>query len=214
MNLLKKKYIKKQNIIVLPSGSSLKQFKNFSNVKNYFKIGYFGSLYKSRGLELIKKLAKIDRKNEYYLYGDLRNINYLKYQNLIKNLYFKNHIPYKDIPKNLSKMDILILPYVSAITVAGDVGDITRYTSPLKLFDYLSAGKIILCSDYKVLKEVIDKNNAIFVKNFKNIYSWKSEINKLKNHPQKQIIISKNNYNLSKRFTLRERAKQILKEVG
>ena len=66
-----------------------------------------------------------------------------------------------------------MLPYVSAITVAGDVGDITKYTSPLKLFDYLSAGKIIICSDYKVLKEVINKNNAIFVKNFKNINSTK-----------------------------------------
>ena len=148
------------------------------------------------------------------MFDNLKNINYLKYKNLIKNLYFQNHVPYKDIPKNLSKMDILILPYVSAITVAGDVGDITKYTSPLKLFDYLSAGKIILCSDYEVLKEVIDENNAIFVKNYKNIYSWKNEINKLSNQPQKQFIISKNNYNLSKRFTLKERAKKILKEVS
>ena len=44
--------------------------------------------------------------------------------------------------------------YVSDITVAGDVGDITKFTSPLKLFDYLSAGKIIICSDYKVLKRL------------------------------------------------------------
>jgi len=210
---LKKKYINKKKILVLPSGSSLKYIRNFSKFKNYFKIGYFGSLYKSRGLELIKKLAKIDKKNEYYLYGDLTNINYFKYKNL-KNLHFKNHIPYKDIPEKLSKMDILMLPYVSAITVAGDVGDITKYTSPLKLFDYLSAGKIIICSDYKVLKEVINKNNAIFVKNFKNINSWKSEINRLSNQPQKQFIMSKNNYNLSKRFTLKERAKKILKEIS
>ena len=211
---INKRYMKKNKIIVLPSGSSLKNTKNFSNIKSYFKIGYFGSLYKSRGIDLIKKLAKIDRTNEYYLYGDLKNINYLKYRNSIKNLHFKNHIPYKDISKYLSKMDILILPYVSTITVAGDVGDITKYTSPLKLFDYLSAGKIIVCSNYKVLKEVINEDNAIFVKNYKNIYSWKNEINKLKNLPQKQFIISKNNYNLSKRFTLKERAKKILREIN
>ena len=75
-------------------------------------------------------IIKIDRKNEYYLYGDLNNINLLKYKNLIKNLHFRDHVPYKDIPKKLSKMNILILPYVSAITVAGDVGDITKYTNP------------------------------------------------------------------------------------
>ena len=111
-------------------------------------------------------------------------------------------------------MDLLILPYVSAITVAGDVGDITKYTSPLKLFDYLTAGKVILCSDYKVLKEAINQNNGIFVKNFKNIYSWRNEIIKLSNQPQKQFIISRNNYNLSKSFTLKERAKRILKEIN
>ena len=29
------------------------------------------------------------------------------------------------------------MPYVSSITVAGNIGDITKFTSPLKLFDYL-----------------------------------------------------------------------------
>ena len=41
-----------------------------------------------------------------------------------------------------------------------------------------------------------------------------SEINRLSNQPQKQFIMSKNNYNLSKRFTLKERAKKILKEIS
>ena len=45
------------------------------------------------------------------------------------------------------------MPYTSSITVAGDVGDITKYTSPLKLFDYLSTGKVIICSDISVLKD-------------------------------------------------------------
>ena len=104
------------------------------------------------------------------------------------------------------------MPYVSSITAAGDVGDNTKFTSPLKLFDYLSVGKIILCSDFQVLKEVIDdKKNAIFIKNYKNIFSWKNEINKLSNQPQKQLIMSRNNYKLSKSYSLKERAKLILK---
>ena len=208
-----KKYIQKRKVIVLPSGSSLKQIKIFKKREKNFNIGYFGSLYKSRGLDLIIKLAKIDKANEYHLYGDLKDIKYLRYKNSIKNLHLKNHVPYKNIPEKLSKMDILILPYVSSITVAGDVGDITKYTSPLKLFDYLSAGKVIVCSDYKVLKEVINNKNAIFIRNYRNIYSWKNEINRLSCQPQKQFIMSKNNYNLSKEFSLKERAKKILKEM-
>ena len=112
-------------------------------------------------------------------------------------------------------MDILLMPYSSSITVAGDVGDITKFTSPLKLFDYLCAGKIIICSDFKVLKEVVkEKQNAIFVKNFKNSFAWKNEIQKLKNQPNKQLIISKNNYKLGQRYSLDKRAKKILEEIN
>ena len=209
-----KKIINENKILILPSGSSIKKKFEFLINKNFFNIGYFGSLYKSRGLDLIVKLAKIDNKNQYFIYGDFNKINNFKLKNSIKNLHLKNYIPYKDVSKNLSKMDILLMPYVSSITAAGDVGDNTKFTSPLKLFDYLSVGKIILCSNYQVLREVIDdKKNAIFVKNFKNIFSWKIEIDKLSNQPQKQYIISKNNYKLSKNYSLKERAKLILKSL-
>jgi glycosyltransferase involved in cell wall biosynthesis len=200
--------------IVLPSGSSIKKNFNFFNKKKYFNIGYFGSLYKSRGFDLIKKLAKIDKKNQYFIYGSLNNSSSHKIKNPAKNLHYKDYIPYKDIPKALSKMDILLMPYVSSITAAGDVGDNTKFTSPLKLFDYLSVGKIILCSDFDVLKEVIkNKKNTIFIKNFSNIFSWKNEIQKLSNQPEKQLIMSKNNYKLSKSYSLKERAKIILKLI-
>ena len=47
----------------------------------------------------------------------------------------------------------------------------TKYTSPLKLFDYLSVGKVIICSDFKVLREILkEKQNAIFVQNYSNIF--------------------------------------------
>ena len=111
-------------------------------------------------------------------------------------------------------MDILLLPYASSIKIAGGVGDITKYTSPLKLFDYLCAGKIIMCSNFDVLKEVIqDKKNAIFVKNYKNPNSWKNEILKLQNQLSKQFIMSKNNHLLSKKFSLKRRAQLILNSI-
>ena len=211
---VKKYNINKNKILVLPSGSSLKIKFNFRYNKKNFKIGYFGSLYKSRGLNLIYELAKIDKKNEYYIYGNIKNLKNSKRNIFIKNLNLYSHIPYKEISKNLSEMDILLMPYVSPITVAGDVSDITKYTSPLKLFDYLSAGKIIICSDYAVLKEVIkEKKNAVFVKNYKNVFAWRNEIKKLKYQHDKQIILSKNNHQLSKKYSLVNRANKILKEI-
>ena len=211
---VRKNLVKENKIIVLPSGSSIKKKFKFSNNKKFFKIGYFGSLFKSRGLNLISNLAKIDKKNSYHVYGDINGINKFQYRNIHKNIHINKYVPYKDIPNELKKMDILIMPYVSSITVAGDVGDITKFTSPLKLFDYLSAGKIIICSELDVLKETIKENkNAIFVKNYTNVFSWKNEIQKLKNQPCKQLIISKNNYRLSKNYSLNQRAKSILEGI-
>ena len=106
---------------------------------------------------MIKDLAKIDKNNQYYLYDDLNKLKNFNYKNSSKNMFLNQYIPYKDIPNELKKMDILLMPYSSSITVAGDVGDITKFTSPLKLFDYLCAGKIIICSDFKVLKEVVKR---------------------------------------------------------
>ena len=206
--------INSNKIVVLPSGSSIKKKFEFSTKKKFFKIGYFGSLFRSRGLDLIKNLAKIDKQNKYYLFGNLDEIKNLKYKNFNKNIFFNNYIPYRNIPNELKKMDILLMPYVSSITVAGNIGDITKFTSPLKLFDYLSVGKIIMCSDFNVLKEAVkEKKNVIFIKNYLNPYSWRNEINKLKNQPQKQFIISKNNYKLSKKYSLTNRANRILNEI-
>lgn len=209
-----KGYTDQKKILLLPSGSSLKNIFKFNLKKKKFKIGYFGSLYKSRGIDLIFKLAKIDKDNDYFLYGDLNQISKSKIQNHSKNLIINDHIPYNKIPNVLAKMDILLIPYVSSITVSGDVGDITKYTSPLKLFDYLCVGKIIVCSEYDVLKEIIKNNkNAIFIKNYKNPYSWKNELSKLKNQKSKQFIISKNNYLLGKDYSLKKRAQLILNSI-
>ena len=85
---LNKKYIDENKTLLLPSGSSIKNNFRF-NLKAEFKIGYFGSLYKSRGVDLILKLSKIDKKNKYFLYGDLKNVSKSKLKNVSKNLKLK-----------------------------------------------------------------------------------------------------------------------------
>ncbi len=214
-NYINKYLVNKKKFIVLPSGSSIVQ--NFINPisKQKYNIGYLGSLYKSRGFNLIINLAKIDKKNNYYLYGNLKNIKNLNSKRYIKNLFINNYIPYAKIPKVLSKMDFLLMPYTSTITAAGDVGDISKFTSPLKLFDYLSVGKVIFSSDLKVLREVLkEKKNVIFIKNSNNVYSWKMEIEKLINQKMKIRIMSKNNFLYSKNFNHINRVKKIIDEIN
>ena len=203
-----------KRIIVLPSGSSLKKtIKNFDILKkNNFDIGLFGSIFKW-DLKLLFKLIEIDKKNNYHIYGD-RNNPFFQINNNKHNLKFKGYIEYKNIKNELAKMDILLMPYGKKIATGGNLGDITEFTSPLKVFDYLTAGKVILSSELPILKEIlINHRNVIFVKNFSNPYSWKLELRKILNLKSKQFIMANNNVKLSESFSLEKRAKKFLEKL-
>ena len=55
-----------------------------------------------------------------------------------------------------------------------------KYTSPLKLFDYLASGKLIISSKLKVFEEIIkNKENCIMIKKLDTVL-WLKTIKKLK----------------------------------
>lgn len=212
-NLFIKKYqVKSEKITVLPSGSSIriKQLPKFHCNKR-FKIGYFGSISRSKGIYTLIKLSKIDQANDYYIYGGIKKeVDKIKKGNSNKNLFLKESIPYTDLSKIMSKMDILTIPYTKNVKSAGEVDDISEYTSPLKLFDYLAVGKVIISSDLKVLREVISSKNAYFIKNNENIFEWKKNIILAKNNKKKNFIMTRNNFRLSKKYDHINRVKKYL----
>jgi len=217
-NYYQKKFrINANKIIVAPSGTSIenKFFNNVLKNKKKLNIGYFGSLYKSRGVDLILKLSRIDSENKYFIFGNLKNYKNIKNKYHNHNLHLNDYLPYKSVSKNILKMDVLLMPYQEKIVAAGNVGNIIDFTSPLKLFDYMACGKIIISSKIKVLEEILkEKKNVIFIKNFNNAYAWKKEIQKMKFLNDKRFIISQNNFKMSKKYKLKERAKRILDSLN
>ena len=207
--------LKNKRIDVLPSGTALKFDYIFTKNKKNLNIGYFGSINYSKGINTILKLSKIDRSNKYYICGGLKEqVSEIKIKFNQENLNVLSHQDYKKLPKIISKMDILLMPYTKSVTAAGNVSDITKFTSPLKLFDYMAAGKTIMCSDIPVFKEIIkDKRNCIIVKNFINPFSWLMELNKIKNNFYLRNILARNSINDVKNFHHDKRAKKYLQGV-
>lgn len=213
---LKKKYISykidKKKITVLHNASSLSsKFVKSKNKKNY-KIGYFGSIFKSRGIDMISTLSKLDVKNKYYIFGgSKKHIKSLRNKNKNKNLIFSSYIPYNTVKKILSEIDICILPYKSKITVSGDVGDISKYTSPLKIFDYMKLGKLIICSNLTVIREVLKNNeNSILIDDFQNEKEWLKVIKKVTNNFKKYNYIRENAFVFANKFDLDWRIDKLL----
>jgi glycosyltransferase involved in cell wall biosynthesis len=61
-----------------------------------------------------------------------------------------------DIPAYLKASDLLVLPNKKGDRVS------ERYTSPLKLFEYMASGTAIVASDLPSIREVVDEESAWF----------------------------------------------------
>ena len=213
---LKKRYLNygviKNKIHILHNASSLKSQFNVYKKKKELKIGYFGSIFQSRGIQMILRLSMLDKKNKYYIFGGtLDEINKIKKNRKSKNISFTPHIPYSKIRKTLDKIDVCILPYTSKITVSGNVGDISKFTSPLKIFDYMKLGKLIITSNLPVLREILRNNhNCIMINKYGNENEWLRIIKKVSKNFKKFDKLRKNSFNYSNQFDLNWRVKKIL----
>lgn len=203
---------KNNNFKILPDSTSI--FNSTSNnwAKKNLNIGYFGSIYKSRGIATILKLSKFDQKNIYYIYGGSNSfVNKLKRKTFNKNLILCSQIPYNKIKDEILKMDILLLPYANKVTTTGDIGNIIDFMSPMKMFDYLGSSKVIISANIPVLREVLThKHNCIFIDNYLNVNSWLKEIRKISSDYAKYSILRKNALKTVTKFTWCDRAKQII----
>lgn len=210
--LVKNFKIDKKKIQIISSASSLNfKFQKLRKKKSY-NIGYFGSLDRSKGSNFIIDLSKVDKHNNYFIYGgSIKEVIELK-KDISKNLKIYSRVPYSKIRENMSKMDILLMPSnPKKLKSLGGIGNIAKFTSPLKLFDYLASGKLIISSNLKVFEEIIkDKKNCIIVDKL-DIRSWTNEINKISSNLIQVNKIKKNAFDLSKQFTYLKRAKKIMK---
>jgi glycosyltransferase involved in cell wall biosynthesis len=210
--LIKNFNIDSKKIEVISSASSLK-FKFYKlKKKKFYNIGYFGSLDSSKGANFIIKLAKKDTVNKYYIYGGSKyEVSKLKKKGIPNNLKINHSVHYGTLKPIISKMDILLMPSsTKKIRSLGNIGNIAKFTSPLKLFDYLASGKLIISSNTSVFKEILsDGKNCLIVDNFK-INNWLKKINKAKFELSKINNIKRNAFELSKKYTYIKRAKKIL----
>ena len=203
-------------IQVIPSASSINlKFKKLSNNKRY-NIGYFGSLEESKGSKFIGKLSKLDNNNNYFIYGGTdEQVKKFEEKNKNANLKVSEYIPYSKIKFYLSKMDILLMPSNKRLLRSiGGVGNIAKFTSPLKLFDYMASGKLIIASDLKVFKEVIKHNENCVIINNLNVSKWKRAINKTRENLNMYNKIKKKSYILSRQFSYLKRAEKILSNIS
>lgn len=76
----------------------------------------------------------------------------------LNNVLILGHKPYDQIPALLNAADALVLPNSAKAEIS------SRYTSPLKLFEYMASGQPIVASDLPSIHEVLNSQNSVLVK--------------------------------------------------
>ena len=118
--------------------------------------GYAGHLYVWKGVDLLlQALAQVPEIKGLIIGGhaaepDLARVKQLATElGIVDRVTFTGLVPPAMVPGQLARATMLVLPNpASAIS--------TRFTSPLKLFEYMAAGRAIVASDLPSIREVLD----------------------------------------------------------
>lgn len=157
-------------------------------LKGAFKVGYTGSLLQGKGVELIPQMAAQCPDIEFHIIGGKLG-HYDPMRRLaitagMQNITFHGHVPASEIPAYQAAFDVALAPYQNHMPIRNGI-DISRWLSPLKLFEYMAAGTPIIASALPILKEVLkDGENAKLVSPCDDVQSWIAAIKYLKDQPE------------------------------
>lgn len=201
----------KKNFIVLDDAINLTEFKNIKNktIKNSFV--YTGSFIKGKGIELILDLAKHFKNYKFFLYGNLDTFPKSLYskKKMIKNLIINDYVEYKKIPYILKSAEFLLMPYPKKVGVLMRGINVQKYISPLKMFEYLAAKKIIFASQNSAYRHILINNfNSIIIEP-ENKKKWIKMIEYVVNNKSKFNKLKKNSFKTAKKYTWEVRSKKI-----
>jgi len=147
-----------EKTIIVTSGVSVSQFQN-ALPHNRQKFGlkdtdeiacYAGSLYSEKGINVLLKSAELLPHIHFLIVGggpSLEKNRKFAFDRKLSNVTFTGFVTSSEVPSLLLMADILVLPnsgkYISS----------SLYTSPMKLFEYLTTGKPIVATDLPALKQ-------------------------------------------------------------
>ncbi|MFK7969972.1 MAG: glycosyltransferase family 4 protein [Bacteroidia bacterium] len=169
---------------------------------------YTGHLYRGRGMEYILEAARQTPEIKYLIVGG-RPDDVAYYQEMGKelaNVHFTGLVPNGEVPAFTEAADVLLMPYTRDTPT-------WRQMSPVKLYEYMAAGRPIISTDLPPLLEALDaEEEALFVPE-KDGKALVEAILRLQAEPELARKLSENNLVSVTKHSLAARAQRIV-EIG
>jgi len=207
----------KGDIVVAPDGAdpipeNSGEEVSLENNSQPLQVGYVGHLYDGKGMELVVDIAPDCPFAHFHIVGGTEeDIEYWsdkvdEYNNII----FYGYVPHSEAVNYLSRFDVVLAPYQSTVKGTGGDTDLSQWMSPLKIFEYMAAGRPILCSDLPVLREVLTDGETAVLLDPQDRSAWIEELGSLAEDESKRADLgekAKKEFEL--KYTWEARAKQI-----
>jgi glycosyltransferase involved in cell wall biosynthesis len=175
-------------------------------------VGCTGHLYAGRGGDLFLALADRFPALRFLWVGgraeDVTAYREKATQAGLETVTFTGFIPNARLPLYQAAADILLMPYGRAISGSSG-GNSAEICSPMKLFDYIGAGRAILSSDLPVIHEVLDEDSAVFA-NPEDVEDWTKALARLAGDEQLRTRVSGRARELAVEYSWVERERKCL----
>jgi glycosyltransferase involved in cell wall biosynthesis len=171
-----------------------------------------GHLYNGRGADLFLALAgKFPQTSFVWVGGRPAHVETWKTRAAgqgLNNITFTGFVPNERIPLYQSAAEVLLMPYQRTVATSSG-GNTADICSPMKMFEYMAAGRAILSSDLPVLHEVLDESIAVFCPP-ENIEAWESALKGLLSDERRREALGQHARQVVKRYSWIERSRRVL----
>jgi len=208
-----------EDVVIAPNGVDLERFVSLPDpVTARRQIGLrevptvmcTGHLYAGRGADLFLELAtSLPQAHFVWVGGRPDDIKVWKQKAASDNITFTGFIPNRDLPLYQAAADILLMPYSRSIMGSSGTADSAKVASPMKMFEYMAAGRAIVSADLPVIREVLNEHNAVFCEP-DSLSGWESTLETLLNDKNKRADLGRQAKQDVQGYTWLARAKRIL----
>jgi glycosyltransferase involved in cell wall biosynthesis len=179
-------------------------------------IGYVGQLHAGKGLEMIEKLAlALPEASFHVVGGDAARLEALRGAGLPPNLQLHGFVEPGRLAGYYAAFDIVLMPYERTVRGASAGANLANWMSPLKMFEYMAAGKAMVAADLPVLREVLRHEENALLAPAGEIDAWVHSLRRLLDDPDLKSRLGESaRSEAAALYTWEARAKRILEELG
>jgi glycosyltransferase involved in cell wall biosynthesis len=182
------------------------------NLKEGMTAGFTGHFYAGRGMNLLFELARaLPTVNFIWAGGTPEAVSEWRVKlNSVRvtNVTLTGFIENSRLPLIQAAAELLLMPYGSSIS-ASSGQDIAEVINPMKMFEYMAAGRAIITVDLPVIREVLDETRAVFCPPG-DAGAWKAAIENLLSDEQRRKALASNARRESEKYTWLARAQHAL----